>query len=40
MKIVTNISREKIQDNSKTLKELESVHNKYMKRQQVCITSI
>ncbi|KAJ4707448.1 Structural maintenance of chromosomes protein [Melia azedarach] len=26
--------REKIQDNSKTLKELESVHNKYMKRQQ------
>ncbi|XP_031254210.1 structural maintenance of chromosomes protein 4 [Pistacia vera] len=26
--------REKIQDNNKTLKELESVHNKYMKRQE------
>ncbi|KAJ0042285.1 hypothetical protein Pint_19222 [Pistacia integerrima] len=30
--------RKKIQDNNKTLKELESVHNKYMKRQEASIS--
>lgn len=40
MKISTYLSREKIQGNNRKLKELESVHNKYMRRQEVCIIVI
>lgn len=35
MKILTSYIREKIQESNQTLKELETVHNKYMKRQEV-----
>lgn len=31
------IIRNKIQENNKTLKELEGYHMKYMKKQEVCI---
>ncbi|KAF5961825.1 hypothetical protein HYC85_003034 [Camellia sinensis] len=34
------IEREKIRENNKTLKELEALHMKYMKKQEVCNTSI
>lgn len=34
------IYREKIQENTKDLKELEALHTKYMKRQEVCTFSV